>query len=127
MTTSGECSLNLPDTELPQFFGANRVSGGPEAAGGLTIGYPLDYRERGGPCTAVQGRKTSSGLFGCTDKTAQSPGFYHIGPICEGCALSHAILRFDLTGRDQTKYLMNILTERRYSVTTTRGAKSSTT
>ena len=43
------------------------------------------------------------------------------------CALSHAILRFDLTGRDQTKYLMNILTERRYSVTTTRGAKSSTT
>ena len=53
------------------------------------------------------------------DKTAQSPGFYHIGPICEGCALSHAILRFDLTGRDQTKYLMNILTEHRYSVTTT--------
>ncbi|TFG05839.1 MAG: actin, cytoplasmic 2 [Promethearchaeota archaeon] len=45
-------------------------------------------------------------------------GVSHVVPIYEGFALTHAISRLDLAGRDITEYLMRLLRQRGYALTT---------
>jgi len=63
-----------PKTEFVKFFGANLVSGGLAAAGGLTIVYPLDYARTRLASDVGSGKKTFDGLFDCIKKTAAGPG-----------------------------------------------------
>merc|ERR1712038_1674765 len=66
-----------PKTEFGKFFGANLVSGGMAAAGGLTIVYPLDYARTRLASDVGSGKKSFTGLGDCIKKTAAGPG----GPL----------------------------------------------
>ena len=65
------------------------------------------------PVLAIYSCGRSSGIT-----VGLGDGISHVVPIYEGYALPHVIMRLDFGGRDLTDYLMNILSERGYSFST---------
>jgi actin, other eukaryote len=57
--------------------------------------------------------RTTGIVIGCGD------GVAHVTPVYEGFTLPHAIARVDMAGRDLTDYLVKMIAEQGYTVSTT--------
>ena len=78
-----------------------------------TFNTPATYVTISGLLSLYACGQTTGVVFDCGD------GVSHTVPIYEGYSLQKAILRLDLAGRDVTDYLVKMLTERGYYLTTT--------